>query len=163
MIQRMLAIWSLVPLPFLKPAWTSGSSWFMYCWSLAWRILSEGIVATYCKLLGSYAAMFTLKVIVLIHCYWSRGVTGGVRKKGEAVELVLCVKTEKLDGADAFLSVVDTQGFLMKRKKSSNWKSVLRSMRKVTDNMLLAFLSIIHYIMRIVCWNTADKVSQLRL
>ena len=27
-IQGMLAIWSLVPLPFLKPAWTSGSSWF---------------------------------------------------------------------------------------------------------------------------------------
>ena len=26
MIQWMLAIWSLVPLPFLKPAWTSGSS-----------------------------------------------------------------------------------------------------------------------------------------
>ena len=36
MIQRMLAIWSLVPLLFLKPAWTSGSSRFMYCWSLAW-------------------------------------------------------------------------------------------------------------------------------
>ena len=27
MIQQMLAIWSLVPLPLLKPAWTSGSSW----------------------------------------------------------------------------------------------------------------------------------------
>ena len=40
MIQHILAIWSLVPLPFLKPAWTSGSSRFMYCWSLAWRILS---------------------------------------------------------------------------------------------------------------------------
>ena len=40
MIQRMLAIWALVPLPFLKPAWTSGSPWFTYCWSLAWRILS---------------------------------------------------------------------------------------------------------------------------
>ena len=39
MIQQMLAIWSLVPLPFLKPAWTSESLWFMYCWSLAWRIL----------------------------------------------------------------------------------------------------------------------------
>ena len=26
MIQQMLAIWSLVPLPFLKPDWTSGSS-----------------------------------------------------------------------------------------------------------------------------------------
>ena len=36
----MLAIWSLVPLPFLKPAWTSGSSWLTYYWSLAWRILS---------------------------------------------------------------------------------------------------------------------------
>ena len=30
----MLATSSLVPLPFLYPAWTSGSSWFMYCWSL---------------------------------------------------------------------------------------------------------------------------------
>ena len=36
----MLAIWSLVPLPFLKPTWTSGSSQFTYCWSLAWRMLS---------------------------------------------------------------------------------------------------------------------------
>ena len=40
MIQWMLAIWSLVPLPFLKPAWTSGISQFTYRWSLAWRILS---------------------------------------------------------------------------------------------------------------------------
>ena len=40
MIQQMLANWSLVPLPFLNPAWTSGSSWFMFCWSRAWRILS---------------------------------------------------------------------------------------------------------------------------
>ena len=38
--QRMLAIWSLVPLHFLKREWTSGSSRFTYCWSLAWRILS---------------------------------------------------------------------------------------------------------------------------
>ena len=37
MIQSMLAIWSLVPLHFLKPAWTSGTSQFTYCWSLAWR------------------------------------------------------------------------------------------------------------------------------
>jgi len=41
----MLAIWALVPLPFLKPAWTSGTSWFMYCWSLAWRILSITLLA----------------------------------------------------------------------------------------------------------------------
>ena len=45
MIQQMLAIWCLVPLPFVKPAWTSGSSWFMYCSSVAWRILSITLLA----------------------------------------------------------------------------------------------------------------------
>ena len=40
MIQHMLAIWLLVPLRFLNPAWTYGNSRFTYCWSLAWRILS---------------------------------------------------------------------------------------------------------------------------
>ena len=44
-IQRMLAIWPLVPLPFLKPAWTSGSSQFTYYWSLTWRILSVTLLA----------------------------------------------------------------------------------------------------------------------
>ena len=41
----MLAIWSLVSLPFLNPAWTSGSLWFTYSWSLAWRILSINLLA----------------------------------------------------------------------------------------------------------------------
>ena len=45
MIQQMLAIWSLVPLPFLNPAWTSGSSQFTYSWSLACRILSITLLA----------------------------------------------------------------------------------------------------------------------
>ena len=45
MIQQMLAIWCLVPLPFLNPAWTSGSLWFTYCWSLTWRILSITLLA----------------------------------------------------------------------------------------------------------------------
>ena len=40
MIQQMLAIWSLGPLPFLNPAWTSEISQFICYWSLAWRILS---------------------------------------------------------------------------------------------------------------------------
>ena len=44
-IQRMLAIWSLIPLPFLNPAWTSGSSRFMYCWNFNWRILSITLLA----------------------------------------------------------------------------------------------------------------------
>ena len=41
----MLAIWSLVPLPFLNPAWTSGRPWFTFCLSLAWRILSITLLA----------------------------------------------------------------------------------------------------------------------
>ena len=44
-IQQMLAIWTPVPLSFLNPAWTSGSSQFTYCWSLAWRILSITLLA----------------------------------------------------------------------------------------------------------------------
>ena len=45
MIQQMLAIWSQVPLPLLNTAWTSGSTRFMYCWSLAWRILNITLLA----------------------------------------------------------------------------------------------------------------------
>ena len=44
MIQQMLGIWSLVPLPFLNLAWTSGRSLFMYCWNLVWRILSITLI-----------------------------------------------------------------------------------------------------------------------
>ena len=42
MIQQILAIWSLVS---LKPAWTSGCSPLMYCWSMFWRILSTTLLA----------------------------------------------------------------------------------------------------------------------
>ena len=45
MFQLMLAIWSLVPLPFLNPASISGNSWLTYCWSLAYRILSITLLA----------------------------------------------------------------------------------------------------------------------
>ena len=41
----MLAIWSLVPLLFLNPAWTSGSFWFTYFWSLTYRMLSMTLPA----------------------------------------------------------------------------------------------------------------------
>ena len=50
MTQWMLAIWSLVYLTFLNRAWTSGSSWFTYCWSVAWRILSITLLA--CEMIG---------------------------------------------------------------------------------------------------------------
>ena len=48
MIQHMLANWSLVPLSFLNPAWTSGSSQFTCCWSLNCKILS--IILLVCEM-----------------------------------------------------------------------------------------------------------------
>ena len=44
-IQRMLAIWCLVPLPFLNPAWTSGSSWSTLFWGSACKILNMTLLA----------------------------------------------------------------------------------------------------------------------
>ena len=46
----MLSIWSLVLLPFLNPAWTSGNSQFTYYWSLGQRILSMTLLA--CEISG---------------------------------------------------------------------------------------------------------------
>jgi len=54
----MLAIWSLVPLLFLKPAWTSGSSRFTYCWNLAWRILD--ITLLECEMSAIVCSLSTL-------------------------------------------------------------------------------------------------------
>ena len=45
MIHWMLAIWSLLALPFLNSDCTSGSSQFTHCWSLAWRILNIILLA----------------------------------------------------------------------------------------------------------------------
>ena len=44
----MLAIWSLVPLPFLNPACIPENSQFAYCQSLTWRILRVTLLA--CKM-----------------------------------------------------------------------------------------------------------------
>ena len=44
MIQQMLSIWSLIPLPFLNPACMSGRSQFTDCWSIGWRILSISLL-----------------------------------------------------------------------------------------------------------------------
>ena len=44
-IQQILAVWILVPLPFLNPACISGISQFMYSWNLAWRILNVILLA----------------------------------------------------------------------------------------------------------------------
>ena len=60
MIQRMLAIWSLVPLPFLKPAWTSGSSQFSIAKALENFEHYFASMWDECQLCGS--------LIILWHC-----------------------------------------------------------------------------------------------
>ena len=50
MIQQMLVIWSLVPLPFLNPGCTSGNSWFTYCWSnIIWYFKWKCLVRSWIK------------------------------------------------------------------------------------------------------------------
>ena len=65
-IQWMLAIWSLVP--FLKPAWTSGSSQFTYCWSLAWRIWSVTLLA--CEIVQLCSSLSTLWYCLSLGLEW---------------------------------------------------------------------------------------------
>ena len=64
LIQQMLAIWSLVPLPFLKPAWTSGSSQFTYCWSLAWRILSITLLGCEMSAIVRYLCIISACLVI---------------------------------------------------------------------------------------------------
>ena len=64
MIQRMLAIWSLVPWPLLNLAWTSGSSQFTYCWSFTWRILSITLLALWDE--GNCAVVWTYFLIAFL-------------------------------------------------------------------------------------------------
>ena len=62
MIQQMLAIWSLVPLPFLNPAWTSESSRLkpnlknfelLLCWRVKWVQLCGNLkILWHCLSLG---------------------------------------------------------------------------------------------------------------
>ena len=49
-------MWSLFPLPFLNSAWTYGSSWFTYSWSLAWRIPGTTLLA--CEMSATTVAQF---------------------------------------------------------------------------------------------------------
>ena len=63
-IQWMLEIWSLVPLSFLNWAWTSGSSQFMYCWRLAWRILSITLLA--CEMSANCVVVWKFFVIAFL-------------------------------------------------------------------------------------------------
>ena len=78
------AIWSLVPLPLLKPAWTSGSSRFTYCWSLAWRILSITLLA--CEM--GYMCLFQF--------WFPPGIYPIVGLLGHMVVLVLVFKESRI-------------------------------------------------------------------
>ena len=68
MIHQTLTIWPLVPLPFLNPAWTLGSSWLTYCWSMAWRILSITLLA--CEMSAIVCCLSILWHCLLLGLEW---------------------------------------------------------------------------------------------
>ena len=47
MIQWMLAIWFLIPLPFLNPSCTPGSSQFTYCWRLSLKYCDHNLTSVW--------------------------------------------------------------------------------------------------------------------
>ena len=85
MIRQILAIWSLVPLPSLNPASTSGSSQFTYCWSLAWRILS--IILLTCEM--STIAWF-FKHSLALPFFWIRMKTDLFQSRGHCWVFQIC-------------------------------------------------------------------------
>ena len=91
MIQRMLAIWSLVPLPFLNPAWTSGSSQFTYYWSLTWRILSITLLA--CEM----SADCEVQSLKALYKVW--GFPGGANGKESTCQCRRCWDTGLIPGS----------------------------------------------------------------
>ena len=64
MIQQMLAIRSLVPLPFLNSVCTSGSSQFMCGWRFTWRILNITLLA--CEMSVNCTVVWTFFGIALL-------------------------------------------------------------------------------------------------
>ena len=78
MIQWILAIWSLVPLPFLKPAWTSGSSCITYCLShiSSLRLSSghSGPVPTLNN--AAWASLFSPHLLVVDASIWATSLLG---------------------------------------------------------------------------------------
>jgi len=97
MIQWMLAIWSLVSLPFLNPDWTSGSSRFMYCWSLSWRFYS--ITLLVCEMIAT-ALQFK--------CYLELPFFG----IGKKIDLFQTVATAEFSKFDDILSAALSQNHL---------------------------------------------------
>ena len=75
MIQQILAIWTLVPLPFLNSAWTSGSSQFTYYWSLIWRVLSHiglaKMLLQFLRHIFHFHQEFYWAATISNHCVWT--------------------------------------------------------------------------------------------
>ena len=71
MIQQMLAIGSLVPLPLLNPA--SANSEFMYCWSLSWSLSSTLLVCEMSAIVWLFEhslAIIQLSSVQSLSCVW---------------------------------------------------------------------------------------------
>ena len=72
MIQQLSAIWVLILLSFLNQACISGSSWFLYCWRLAWRILNITLLACEMNFLGGafLCVKYNVWLKVLFFALW---------------------------------------------------------------------------------------------
>ena len=78
---------------FSKPAWTSGSSRFTYCWSLAWRLLSITLLA--CG-------------VVAERSYFTSEVRGGTREEQPHIQEAVAARAQ--EGREELLHVQSQEG-----------------------------------------------------
>ena len=141
MIQQMLAIWFLVPLPFLNLAWTSGSSQFMYSRNLSRRILSITLLAKSTSLRrfpGNSYAHWCLRSTDLKQVFWlsvyqnhlwgliKYRVLSPTSRISDSVGLGvlrICFPNKFSDGADvAGLRTTHWKTTALKKTKWQNWQ-----------------------------------------
>ena len=67
-VQQMLAIWPLVPLPFLNPAFTSASSRFTYCGSMDCYFCVQLLLKMYCMQVSTFDPLCQIGISLLVLC-----------------------------------------------------------------------------------------------